>query len=81
MNKLKLAFISKFLTFDKNDKSHKGCKLVTLTSFSTILKMNTIKNTGSNLQHPHVRGHSTLGSLNQNEPGNAIDRNHKTQFL
>ena len=73
MNKLKLAFIGKFPTFDKNDKSRKGCKLVMLTSFSTILKMNTTKNTGSNLQHPRLRGHSTLGSLNRNEPGNAIE--------
>ena len=45
MNKLKLALISKFLIFDKNDKSHKGCKLVTLTSRGTILRMNTNKKT------------------------------------
>ena len=36
MNKLKLAFISKFLTFYRNDKSHKGCKLVS-DSFFLIL--------------------------------------------
>ena len=33
MNKLKLAFISKFLTFNRNDKLHKGCKLVSDSFF------------------------------------------------
>ena len=44
--------------------------------FSTILKMNTTKNTRSNFQHlPNlrVRGHSGSLSLNRNEPGDTIE--------
>ena len=43
--------------------------------FSTIVKKNTIKLTGSNFQHPlvHARGHSRSCSLNRNKPGDAIE--------
>jgi len=41
--------------------------------FSAILKVSTIKNTGSNFQHPRLRGHRRSCSLNWNESGDAID--------
>ena len=40
--------------------------------FSAIRKMNTIKNTASNFQHPHIRGHSRSCSLKRNKSGDAI---------
>ena len=56
--------------------SHNEWCLMSYGLFSiTFIKMNTIKNMGSNFQHPCTcaRGHSRLSSLNQNEPGDAIE--------
>ena len=39
-----------------------------------ILKMNRIKNTASNFQHPRVRGYLRLCSLNRNKPGDGLDQ-------
>ena len=36
-------------------------------------EVTAIKNTGSNFQHPPVRGHSRSCSLNRNEPSDAME--------
>ena len=48
--------------------------------FSTIRKMNTIKNTASNFQHPHIRGHSRSCSVKRNKSGDAIETTRHSFF-
>ena len=49
---------------------------------SYLLYVNSIKNTGSNFQHPHASwlGHSRSCSLNQNKPDDVINTTRYTSF-
>ena len=51
-------------------------------AFLALFLKNTIKNTGSNFQHPlaHARGHWRSCSLNRNEAGDAIETTRHTFF-
>ena len=40
----------------------------------------SIKNTGSNFQHPRIKGHSSSFSPNRNDPGNAIKTTRHSIF-